>query len=104
MVVWHKYEGITSVTEGRLIPVFFSLIISSAEKAKLCEDHACYRRWICCVYFILGLPELAIKPVYYVTRDDIGRIVLDKVTGLANGKQGPFVLQPLPCIVQAAWQ
>ncbi|MFY9795546.1 MAG: hypothetical protein WAM42_02870 [Candidatus Nitrosopolaris sp.] len=33
-------------------------------------------------------PGLASKPVYYVAGDDIGRIVLDKVTGLVNGEQG----------------
>jgi hypothetical protein len=41
------------------------------------------------------------KPVEYVLRDEIGHIVLDKVTNLANGEQGPVVLQPLPGAVQA---
>jgi hypothetical protein len=51
---------------------------------------------------MLIFPELASKPVYYVTRDEIGRIVLNKVTGLANGEQSPVILYPLPGIVQTA--
>ena len=52
----------------------------------------------------LTFQELASKPVQYVACNQIGRIMLDKVTGLVNGEQGPVVLQPLPCIVQGAWQ
>ena len=44
---------------------------------------------------------LARKPIYDAACEEIGGIVLDKVTGLGNGKQGPLVFQPFPCVVQA---
>jgi hypothetical protein len=48
------------------------------------------------------LPGIASKPVYYVAGHEIGRIVLDNVTGLTNGEEGPVVFQPLPRVIQAA--
>jgi hypothetical protein len=47
-------------------------------------------------------PGLASKPVYYVAGHEIGHIVLDNVTGLTNGEEGPVVFQPLPRVIQAA--
>jgi hypothetical protein len=35
---------------------------------------------------------LASKPIYDGACDKLGHIVLDKVTSMANGEQGPIVL------------
>jgi hypothetical protein len=46
-----------------------------------------------------SFPGLASKPVYDGASYEIGGIVLDKVTSLRDGEQGPVVFQPLPGVV-----
>lgn len=51
-----------------------------------------------------SFPGLASKPVYDGAGYEIGCIVLDKVTGLRDGEQGPVLFHPFRGVVQATGQ